>query len=119
MRGTLVEGLTDGDIWRLDTFEGSEYERAKVEAHVLQQLESGHEHVSDHLSQHHRDNAEVEVVEAETYIWIAGTHRLESEPWDFSEFVRDKMKRWIGGDAAEMDSGFRGVHSVRLDRIKR
>ena len=27
VRGTLVQGLTDGDIWRLDIFEGGEYKR--------------------------------------------------------------------------------------------
>ncbi|RMZ68179.1 disease resistance Aig2 [Pyrenophora seminiperda CCB06] len=35
VRGTLVTGLTDADIWRLDLFEGSEYERRRVGVRVL------------------------------------------------------------------------------------
>src|SRR6186713_2175264 len=36
VRGTLVTGLTDGDIWRLDIFEGSDYKRRKVSVRVLE-----------------------------------------------------------------------------------
>jgi Gamma-glutamyl cyclotransferase, AIG2-like len=35
VRGTYVDGLTTGDIWRLDTFEGDEYERRKVTVKIL------------------------------------------------------------------------------------
>src|ERR1700761_2332787 len=35
VRGTIVTGLTDGDIWRLDIFEGDEYERRRTKARVL------------------------------------------------------------------------------------
>ncbi len=105
VRGTLVEGLTDGDIWRLDIFEGSEYKRMRVKARVLQQ----NNHDQNHLSQHQAGDVELDEVEAETYIWTAGAHRLESESWDFDEFVRDKMKRWVGHNAADTDSGFQGV----------
>jgi hypothetical protein len=117
VRGTLVEGLTDGDIWRLDIFEGSEYERRRVGVSVLQDRykESGDEEgeggMGD-LSQKEEENVEGEEVEAETYIWAAGPHRLESEEWDFAEFVRDKMKRWVGREAAETDDGFQGRPSV-------
>ena len=75
VRGTYVTGLTDGDIWRLDIFEGDEYKRKRVQVRVL---ETGEE------------------VEAETYVWIAGRARLEEEEWDFGEFVREKMGRWVG-----------------------
>lgn len=118
VRGTLVEGLTDGDMWRLDIFEGSEYARRKVKVHVLQTGakkgdEAEHAMRDDHLSQRElRDNGEGEPVEAETYVWTAGAHRLEAEEWDFAEFVRDKMKRWVGGEAAETDDGFQGRQSI-------
>jgi hypothetical protein len=114
VRGTLVEGLTDGDIWRLDIFEGSEYARRKVQVHILSQkssTEHGDEGMGD-LSQQENDNVEGEQVEAETYIWTAGAHRLEAEEWDFAEFVRDKMKRWVGREAAETDDGFQGRQSI-------
>jgi len=114
VRGTLVEGLTDGDIWRLDIFEGSEYQRRKVKVRVLQPKNdnvSTEQGMGD-LSQKEEDNVEGEEVEAETYIWTAGAHRLEAEEWDFAEFVRDKMKRWVGREAAETDEGFQGRPSI-------
>jgi hypothetical protein len=98
VRGTLVTGLTDGDIWRLDIFEGSEYTRRKVMVKVLNQ-----------------DDGEGEEVEAETYIWVAGAHRLEEQEWDFDEFVKEKMGRWVGGDemGEGADEGFQGKHLTR------
>jgi hypothetical protein len=117
VRGTLVEGLTDGDIWRLDIFEGSEYQRRKVKVKVLQDnskkgdAENEEEGMGD-LSQTEQDNIEGEEVEAETYIWTAGSYRLEPKEWDFAEFVRDKMKRWVGREAAETDEGFQGRPSI-------
>ncbi|KAJ9639938.1 hypothetical protein H2201_007284 [Coniosporium apollinis] len=88
VRGTLVTGLTDGDMWRLDIFEGDEYERRTVKVEVLD--EKG------------RKVGEVEGVE--TYVWIAGRKELEDEEWDFEVFVREKMGRWIG-----VDEGFADV----------
>lgn len=95
VRGVLVHGLTDGDIWRLDLFEGSEYVRRKVHAKAL--VEGGSV----------VDDAEPEI-ECEAYVWGASPSRLEPEEWDFEEFVRDKMKRWVGRDAALTDEGFQG-----------
>ena len=120
VRGTLVQGLTDGDIWRLDVFEGREYARRKVRVRVLLSKKdagkegggnggaAGDEGMGD-LAQKEEDNVEGEEVEAETYIWVAGAHRLEAEEWDFAEFVKDKMKRWVGGDVGERDEGFQGT----------
>jgi hypothetical protein len=103
VRGTLVEGLTEGDVWRLDVFEGDEYERVGVKVRVLKpDGKEGNAGVDE----------EGEEVEAETYVWIAGASRLEPEEWDFSEFVRDKMKRWVGREAAETDEGFQGRPSI-------
>lgn len=110
VRGTLVDGLTDGDLWRLDIFEGSEYKRRKVNVRLLQQSQEGGEQGMGDLEQKEADNVEGEEIEAETYIWTAGTPRLEPEEWDFSEFVRDKMKRWVGREAA--DEGFKGRPSI-------
>lgn len=98
VRGTLVEGLTDGDIWRLDIFEGGEYERQDVRVRVLDSKgRAGDAELRD---------VEGEEVQAQTYIWIAGQHRLETEEWDFDHFVKEKMSRWVGRDAA--DEGFQG-----------
>lgn len=114
VRGTLVEGLTDGDLWRLDIFEGSEYARQKVCVRVLEQEEESGGGIGN-VSQVERANIEGEEVDAESYIWIAGAGALESEEWDFAEFVRDKMSRWVGREAAETDEGFAGRPSINGD----
>jgi hypothetical protein len=86
VRGTLVQGLTDGDIWRLDIFEGDEYERKKVKVRVI----------TDNTSHEPTENQLGEEFEAESYIWIAGEHQLEDSEWDFDEFMREKMVFWAG-----------------------
>ena len=91
VRGTCVTGLTDGDIWRLDIFEGDEYERVGVRVRILEEVgeEDG------------KGNVEGEEVQVETYVWAAGRERLEEDEWDFGEFVREKMGRWVGGGEFE------------------
>lgn len=84
VRGTCVTGLTDADVWRLDIFEGDEYERVKVRCRLLSGDSDG--------------NGEGGEVEAETYVWVAGESRLEAEEWDFDEFRREKMRFWVGED---------------------
>lgn len=86
VRGTYVRGLTEGDIWRLDIFEGDEYERRTVKVKILTE-------VGDDKG---RGNVEGEEVEVDTYVWIAGKGALEDGEWDFEEFRREKMHRWVG-----------------------
>ena len=93
VRGTLVSGLTDGDMWRLDIFEGDEYERKMVKVHVL--TDEGNVNVEP------TEKQLGEEVEADAYLWIASKNRLEDRAWDFEEFVREKMGRWVGLAAEE------------------
>lgn len=79
VRGTYVQGLTAADIWRLDVFEGDQYSRAKVSLQLLGSDEVG-----------------TEEVVAETYVWKDEKVGLEVGEWDFEEFQRDKMRRWVG-----------------------
>ena len=88
VRGTLVTGLTDGDIWRLDIFEGSEYKRESVSVSLLTE-------VGDEAG---KGNVEGEKVQAQTYVWIAKPDELEPGEWDFGKFVKRKMRRWVGRD---------------------
>ena len=88
VRGTLVEGLTDGDLWRLDIFEGDEYTRERVRVKVL--LEIG--------DQTENGNVEGEEIEAETYVWADDREELEEGEWDFAAFRLEKLPRWIGGN---------------------
>lgn len=102
-----MTGLTDADIWRLDIFEGSEYERQVVKARLLATVGS----------EDGTGNVEGDEVEAETYIWVAGTDRLEAREWDFGEFKQEKMRFWVGEEAekefAEVDEA---VEARRRDR---
>ncbi|KAF3000072.1 hypothetical protein E8E13_001741 [Curvularia kusanoi] len=94
VRGTLVTGLTDGDIWRLDVFEGDEYKRRGVKVRALTK-EGG------------AGEKEGEEVDAQTYIWVAGEQRLDPSEWDFEHFVKEKMGRWVGEEVD--DEGFKDV----------
>ena len=111
VRGTYVTGLTDSDIWRLDIFEGSEYERVKVTCALLEDQPpkhysnvhtSGDERV--HLGAVYNAKGQQEV-EAETYLWIGGESRLEEREWDFAEFQREKMRFWVGEAGEEEYAG--------------
>ena len=84
VRGTFVSGLTEGDLWRLDIFEGDEYERRKVMVRLLGEGEG-------------KQDVEGEEMEAETYVWIAGEENLEDEEWDFEHFCQEKIGKWVGG----------------------
>ncbi|KAL8870918.1 MAG: hypothetical protein Q9174_003144 [Haloplaca sp. 1 TL-2023] len=86
VRGTYVRGLADRDLFRLDTFEGDQYERRHVKIRLLD-VEGDEEG---------KGNVEGEEVEVQTYIWIAGEDELEKGEWDFGEFMREKKKYWVG-----------------------
>lgn len=77
VRGTYVTGLTDGDIARLDVFEGYDYTRQFVKVKV------------DGLG-------DGEEVTAETYMWTGGEDSLEKKEWDYEEFRKEKLHRWTG-----------------------
>lgn len=104
VRGTLVTGLTDGDLWRLDIFEGNEYERQKVKARELKYEGD----INVEPTEEQLGNA----VDAETYVWISPKSRLEDGEWDFQEFVKEKMWAWVG-DSGEERSDYKGEFQVR------
>ena len=81
VRGVYVRGLTKDAQWRLDLFEGNQYERIRLRLNLLD--EKGNE---------------AEEREAETYVWTENTASLEDTEWDFEEFKREKIGSWVGGD---------------------
>lgn len=105
VRGTYVTGLTENDIWRLDIFEGDEYKREKVSVRLLPTSETDSNGVGAEASDKDRLTDEAfaagKEVQAETYIWIGGAHRLEDQEWDFEAFKKEKMRFWVGGDTSE------------------
>jgi hypothetical protein len=89
VRGTYVTGLTDGDIYRLDMFEGSQYELQTVRVRLLK---SGGDEATG------KGNVEGEEVETQTYIWTASVKQLEDKEWDYATFRKEKLSRWSGGE---------------------
>ncbi|EXJ93999.1 hypothetical protein A1O1_02392 [Capronia coronata CBS 617.96] len=118
VRGSVVSGLTEGDLYRLDIFEGGQYSRQKVKVQVLKDvgLEEAAEEGKTEV---------VEEVEAETYVWEEGEATLEPEEWDFEEFKRDKMKAWMGlvegnhDHNVGVDEGFADVDRAVAEQEKR
>ncbi|KAJ9244013.1 putative disease resistance protein Aig2 [Paecilomyces variotii] len=112
--GTVVSGLTDGDVYRLDRFEGDEYVKKPVRVRVLRSTAAvggrteestakrGDEHLRDMLDKAEAELAdEGEEVDAVVYVWAAGEDQLESGEWDFETFKRDKMSWWVKADESE------------------
>lgn len=125
--GTVVTGLTDADMYRLDMFEGSEYQKRKVKVQLLRSpgaataswpggteapgaLKSNDKNAAEaiksvleataneELTDSHKSQESNEEIEAYTYIWIAGDDKLEDAEWDFESFKRDKMEWWVNAD---------------------
>ncbi|KAJ5836970.1 hypothetical protein N7447_002996 [Penicillium robsamsonii] len=109
--GTLVSGLTDGDIYRLDRFEGSDYEKKQVTVCTLREARGDNKHAGEGVSDENRlremldatstEADEGEEVSAVTYVYTAGKDMLEDAEWDFESFKRDKMAWWVGADESE------------------
>ncbi|KAF3395870.1 hypothetical protein F1880_007025 [Penicillium rolfsii] len=112
--GVLVYGLTDGDIYRLDKYEGSEYVKEIVKVRTLRApaQEGDGEKVEDEVTSETQlrtmlraagsnvADEETEVVAA-TYVWVAGPERLEEKEWDFETFRKEKLAWWVGAEESE------------------
>jgi hypothetical protein len=107
--GTLVSGLTDGDVHRLDVFEGDQYEKKPVAVRTLRRQQnhdsvrvgdtSSESELRDVLNAVDGEAAgEGEEVAAVTYVWTAGEDMLEDAEWDFETFKKDKMAWRVAAD---------------------
>ncbi|KAL2413205.1 hypothetical protein ABEF95_003109 [Exophiala dermatitidis] len=123
VRGTVVSGLTEGDLYRLDIFEGDQYSRQKVKVQVLEDVELDEAvAASSSPSENNNNPGVVEEVEAETYVWQEGMDTLEPEEWDFEEFKREKMRAWMGlvdESSTQVDEGFADVDRAVAEEEKR
>lgn len=91
VRGTFVTGLTDGNMYHLDFFEGGQYERRRVEVNLLDK-------VGDDKG---AGNEEGKGAIAEVYVFKDKyKNDLEESEWDFDEFRREKMQKWTIVDHA-------------------
>ncbi|KAI4723072.1 hypothetical protein E4T48_00738 [Aureobasidium sp. EXF-10727] len=92
VRGTYVTGLTDGDIYRLDMFEGTQYSLRTVRVKLL---------TSEGDAATGSGNVEGDEVETQTYIWTAKVEYLEDKEWDYAAFRKEKLAMWSGGEPEE------------------
>lgn len=108
--GVVVTGLTEGDVLRLDGFEGSMYEKRAVKVKVPKRsekdedddkaLQKGLDHTA-HLAGKEED--EMEEIEATTYVWTDPEWDLDMHAeWDFESFKKDKLKWWITAPESEL-----------------
>jgi len=127
VRGMLVTGLTDADMFLLDIFEGDvgflsyfehgsielkslkEYQRLRIEVHPLEGFKDISAHaVNENTLQTHAPPlpSPTELsrsTEAETYVYCDVTN-LEAQLWSYEEFVEQNAWKWYGdmnGDIAE------------------
>jgi hypothetical protein len=114
VRGTLVTGLTEGDIWRLDLFEGDQYKRDTVTVSILKDT-IGLDQAAP-IDEGKLDEVVESEVQAQTYLWTDPISSLDPEEWDFEEFKRENMRAWMGLTSSddedhglEVDEGFRDV----------
>jgi hypothetical protein len=101
VRGTVVTGLTEGDWWRLDLFEGEDYRRDVVKVLVKKQLstdQGSKDQTWESLNEEDLESQGEEIL-VQTYIWKSSDTLLEPLEWDFDEFIREKLWRWAGEEA--------------------
>jgi len=92
VQGTIVSGLSEMELGRLDYFEGNQYERRSVDVEIL---EGG--------------KGTGEIKKALVYVWIAEERMLEDKEWDIKLFMEEKMGRWIG-DRSNFDYGGKDLY---------
>ncbi|KAK1760700.1 AIG2-like family-domain-containing protein [Echria macrotheca] len=84
--GTFVTGITGANMWRLDCFEGGQYERRTVRVRLLDKVGNAQG----------EGNVEGEERKADVYVFLAEGD-LEDKEWDLEEFRRDKLRYWTRG----------------------
>ncbi|KAI1797200.1 hypothetical protein LXA43DRAFT_910390 [Ganoderma leucocontextum] len=124
VRGTLVTGLDDKDIARLDLFEGDEYTRENVLVHPLGPFSalsstpvprSTIPSVGAPLAPSTQSATDAYTtapelppldslsppLPAETYIYVGPLDDLTPELWSYEDFVRENAWKWIGRGALD------------------
>ncbi|KAH9020465.1 hypothetical protein EDB85DRAFT_2004780 [Lactarius pseudohatsudake] len=109
VRGTLVSGLTEDDIFLLDAFEGEHYVRLQVLVHPLGSFAPSSEDglVLADFPPLPAASKLAQAVPAQTYVWCLRDSYLDKELWSFDEFVRRNAWKFInhgGGPAGKRRS---------------
>ncbi|KAI5812328.1 hypothetical protein BZA77DRAFT_324300 [Pyronema omphalodes] len=116
VHGTLVTGLTNRDVLKLDVYESWDYDRVKVKVRVLDKEAKSSGDNSDSSDCEgsqlgNRENSEGdygkdaqdngtlvggEMVECWVYLYNRPANILKGSEWDFREFCQVKMPGWFG-----------------------
>ncbi|RSM15363.1 hypothetical protein BHE90_005536 [Fusarium euwallaceae] len=94
--GIYATGLTDANVDKLDTFEGSEYTKTAVQVKLVKKD-------GDKTSEGETKQTSVYVFNTPSY--------LEKVEWDFEKFRKEKMQSWtrggwaFDGDTADQTPG--------------
>lgn len=110
--GVVVTGLTEGDVLRLDIFEGTMYEKRDVKVKVPKRSDKDNEDDKSlqkgldqtaHLTGTQQEEDEMEEVDATTYVWTDPEEDLDmGSEWDFESFKKDKLQWWITAPESEL-----------------
>ncbi|TFY82834.1 hypothetical protein EWM64_g1177 [Hericium alpestre] len=110
VRGTLIAGLTQYDLYLLDVFEGDEYVRNPVPVHPLGPLTPLNAATTPKVESSIVPTSVPplpppselsETVQAQTYIWCKPITQLRKELWSYETFVKENASKWIGAGAAD------------------
>ncbi|CAE6528091.1 unnamed protein product [Rhizoctonia solani] len=101
VRGVIISGLRPEEVACLDIFEGDEYNRIETEVHPIVPLATISSTLTQTLLSASSDlPAELPpALKVETYVWAAGTSRLEPVLWEYGTFVKEKLWKWAGSGA--------------------
>ncbi|KAK7452703.1 hypothetical protein VKT23_012105 [Stygiomarasmius scandens] len=100
VRGTIVTGLTESDMRKLNYFEGPQYICAEVDVHPLGPfLELSQNSGSEDASLIPSDPGPLPLelsppMRAQVYVFINSSD-LATELWSYEEFVRNHAWQWI------------------------
>jgi hypothetical protein len=83
VRGTLVHGLTERDIDRLTAFEGPEYALQPLVVNAFGPATPLKRGLAVDILGELPEHLGPQEVKARAYVWIAGEHLLETEPWEY------------------------------------
>lgn len=91
--GTLVTGLTKGNLRDLHFFEGTEYAIASTKVKVLMERTAGPPGPGGEPTY---ENEVWKEMEALTYLYTAGEYRLDNREWSFKKYMELNMANWSG-----------------------
>ncbi|RPB26935.1 hypothetical protein L211DRAFT_819835 [Terfezia boudieri ATCC MYA-4762] len=99
--GSFVCGLTKANLRELHRFEGREYELVPIKVDVLMERTLGPPGPDGKPTY---ENEIWKEMDAMTYIYIAGEHRLVDREWCFQNYMENHLSSWSGLRASSVSN---------------